>query len=252
MLFSDLMVNLSKVSRVFLSAILLSSMFLPSMVKAGVVTGEMVEVEEETQQELDTYRIKLDECESSRYRLEAKAKELDDKIAALVAKLKEIAGANVGLQSDIDGLKAENQQLLSERINNVKEAVTTTTTTTTETTKKTESNGTCNAHPVKSTLGVIIGTPFSTVDGTVRGAFSKGVQVSDKVSEKLGDSLPAQLVSKTFGFVFGAVPGAVTGLIKGFVDGIYYGICSPFTAKSISLDGHFINDWDAFDIPGDL
>lgn len=244
------MINLAKVTRIFLTSVLLSSIFVPTMVRAGVVTGQMVEVEEEFQQELDTARIKLDECESSRYRLEAKAKELDDKIAALVTKLKEIAGTNVGLQSEVDTLKAENKQLLSERINNLKQE--TVTTTTTETTKKVEAASTCNAHPVKSTLGLIIGTPLSTVDGTVRGAFSKGVQVSDAMSNKLGDSLPAQLISKTFGFVLGAVPGAVTGLLKGFIDGIKYGICAPFTAKSISLDGHFINDWDSFKIPGDL
>ncbi len=239
------MVNLSKVCRAFLISILLSSTLVPSMVKAGTV-NRLVEVDEECRQELDTNRIKLDECESSKYKLEAKAKELDDKIAALIAKLKELAGNNDNLQTEINGLKAENQKLLSERINTIKEEVVTTET------KTEKPKGVCNAHPIKSTFGTIIGTPISTVDGTLRGAFSKGVQMSDRVSDNLGDSLPAQLVAKTIGFALGAVPGAITGLIKGFVDGIKYGICAPFTAKSISLEGHYVNDWDSYNIPGDL
>lgn len=243
------MVNLKKVSRLVLVSALAVSSMIPA--HAGVVTGKMVEVDEELRQQLDASRVKIEECESSKARLDQRAQELDSKIAALVDKLKSLAADNDRLQGEVNGLKTENQKLLSERIENLKQTTVTETTTTT-TKQVVAEEDTCSPHPVKSFVGIVVGAPISTVTGTIRGAVSKGVQVSDSMNEALGESLPAQLVSKTFGLVGGAVIGTVTGLVKGLIDGIRYGFCKPLTAKNISLDGHFVNDWNSFEIPGKL
>lgn len=240
------MVKLKKVSRLVLVSALALSSVVPAY--AGVVTGKMVEVDEELRHQLDASRVKIEECESSKYRLELRAQDLDNKIASLVDKLKSLAGDNDRLLSEINGLRSENQRLLSERIEKLKEVEPEEKVVE----RKVSASNTCDPHPVKSLFGVVVGTPVSTVAGTVRGAVSKGVQVSDSMNEALGDNLPSNLFSKTFGLVGGAVIGAVSGLVKGFVDGIRYGFCQPLTAKNISLDGHFVNDWNSFDIPGDL
>lgn len=234
-------------SRKILVSVFVFAILFPSIAKAGVVTGELIEVDSELREELDAYRVKLDECDSDKYSLEVRAKDLDDKIAALAAKMKSLAMNNDRLNGELNTLKAENKQLLSERITSLKEETTTETATKAKKPAVVKSKDTCESHPIKSPLGVIVGAPVGLVAGGLRGAINKGVVVSDSMQEKLGDNIPGQFVSKTVGFVVGTIPGILSGIITGFIDGIRYGWCSPFTAKSISLEGDFVGDWDSYD-----
>lgn len=234
-------------SRKILVSVFVFAILFPSIAKAGVVTGELIEVDSELREELDAYRVKLDECDSDKYSLEVRAKDLDTKIAALAAKMKSLAMNNDRLNSQLNTLKVENKQLLSERISALKEETKAEPAPIVKKPAVVNSTDTCESHPIKSPLGVIVGAPLGLVAGGLRGAITKGVAVSDHLQENLGESLPAQFVSKTVGFVIGTIPGVLSGIITGFVDGIRYGWCSPFTAKSISLEGDFVGDWDSYD-----
>lgn len=238
---------MKKFNRLVLVSVFVISIFFPSIAKAGVVTGELVEVDSEASKELDAYRVKLDECDSEKYRLELRSKDLDDKIAALAARMKALASDNDKLNTELAALKNENKILLAERIQKLEDTTKAETAAPAKKKAVVKSDDTCESHPVKSPLGVIVGTPVGTVAGAVRGAITKGVATSDTMQEKLGDNIASQFVSKTVGFVIGTIPGLLTGLVTGFIDGIKYGWCEPFTAKSISLEGDFVNDWDSYD-----
>lgn len=239
---------MKKFSKLVLAFLLMVSVLFPTLARAGVVTGELVEVDEELNQELEAYRIKLDECESDKYKLEARAKDLDSKIASLAAKMKDLAGNNDKLSAELNKLRSENQSL-SSRIANLQTETAKAPEPTPQPKKKAvvKSGDTCDVHPIKSPLGVIVGAPVGTVAGVVRGAVTKGIETSDAMQESLGDNIPSQILSKTVGFVFGTIPGVVTGLISGLVDGIKYGWCDPFSARSISLEGDFVGDWDSYE-----
>jgi hypothetical protein len=103
------------------------------------------------------------------------------------------------------------------------------------------------ANPITSLLGVILGTPVSTVSGLLRGSITKGSEYSGTFSEEMGGGTLGHLIGVPTGMVTGIVTGGSTGLIKGLINGIVVGVEEPFSAESMSLNGEFA-DYDPYNL----
>ncbi len=104
-----------------------------------------------------------------------------------------------------------------------------------------------DANPITSLLGVIVGTPISTVSGLLRGSVAKGTEYSGTFSDEMGGGTIAQVIGVPTGMVTGVVTGGVTGVIKGLINGIVVGVDKPFSSESMSLDGEFA-DYDPYNL----
>jgi hypothetical protein len=103
-------------------------------------------------------------------------------------------------------------------------------------------------HRVFGTLvGVPVGIAAGTPIGAVRGSLSKAIVYADGFSEYMGPGLLGEAAGNVSGLGVGAVAGAFSGAAKGFTTGVKYGYLSPFSARSVSLDGGFINGYNPYD-----
>jgi hypothetical protein len=103
-------------------------------------------------------------------------------------------------------------------------------------------------HRVFGTLvGVPVGIAAGTPIGAVRGSLSKAIVYADGFSEYMGPGLLGEAAGNVSGLSVGAVAGALSGAAKGFTTGVKYGYLQPFSARSVSLDGGFINDYNPYD-----
>jgi|694.fasta_scaffold00143_91 chorismate mutase len=103
-------------------------------------------------------------------------------------------------------------------------------------------------HRVFGTLvGVPIGIAAGTPIGAVRGSISKAITYADGFSEYMGPGILGEAAGNISGLGAGAIAGAFSGAAKGFTTGVKYGYLYPFTARSVSLNGSFINGYNPYD-----
>jgi hypothetical protein len=103
-------------------------------------------------------------------------------------------------------------------------------------------------HRVFGTLvGVPVGIAAGTPIGAVRGSLSKAITYADGFSEYMGPGLLGEAAGNVSGLGVGAVAGAFTGAAKGFTTGVKYGYLCPFSSRSVSLNGNFINGYNPYD-----
>ncbi len=93
----------------------------------------------------------------------------------------------------------------------------------------------------------IISTPIGMLAGMMRGGVNKGVELADDFSDDMPDNIPAKLFGHTGGFLVGTVTGMISGVFRGLIDGITLSWDDPFSTKSASLSGNFM-DYDPFEI----
>jgi hypothetical protein len=103
-------------------------------------------------------------------------------------------------------------------------------------------------HRVFGTLiGVPVGIAAGTPIGAVRGSISKAITYADGFSEYMGPGILGEAAGNISGLGAGAIAGAFSGAAKGFTTGVKYGYLYPFTARSVSLSGSFINGYNPYD-----
>jgi chorismate mutase len=103
-------------------------------------------------------------------------------------------------------------------------------------------------HRVFGTLiGVPVGIAAGTPIGAVRGSISKAITYADGFSEYMGPGILGEAAGNISGLGAGAIAGAFSGAAKGFTTGVKYGYLYPFTARSVSLNGSFINGYNPYD-----
>jgi hypothetical protein len=103
-------------------------------------------------------------------------------------------------------------------------------------------------HRVFGTLvGVPVGIAAGTPIGAVRGSVSKAITYADGFSEYMGPGLLGEAAGNVSGLSVGAIAGAFSGAAKGFTTGVKYGYLQPFSARSVSLNGGFINGYNPYD-----
>jgi hypothetical protein len=103
-------------------------------------------------------------------------------------------------------------------------------------------------HRVFGTLvGVPVGIAAGTPIGAVRGSVSKAITYADGFSEYMGPGLLGEAAGNVSGLGVGAIAGAFSGAAKGFTTGVKYGYLQPFSARSVSLNGGFINGYNPYD-----
>ena len=103
-------------------------------------------------------------------------------------------------------------------------------------------------HRVFGTLvGVPVGIAAGTPIGAVRGSISKAITYADGFSEYMGPGLLGEAAGNVSGLGVGSVAGAFSGAAKGFTTGVKYGYLQPFSARSVSLNGGFINGYNPYD-----
>jgi hypothetical protein len=96
-------------------------------------------------------------------------------------------------------------------------------------------------------VGVPVGIAAGAPIGAVRGSLSKAITYADGFSEYMGPGLLGEAAGNVSGLGVGAVAGALSGAAKGFTTGVKYGYLSPFSARSVSLNGSFINGYNPYD-----
>ena len=63
----------------------------------------------------------------------------------------------------------------------------------------------------------------------------------------MGPGILGEAAGNISGLGAGAIAGAFSGAAKGFTTGVKYGYLYPFTARSVSLSGSFINGYNPYD-----
>lgn len=101
--------------------------------------------------------------------------------------------------------------------------------------------------PVTSLVGMALGTPVSMIAGMARGSLSKSIEYAGEFPQSMGDGMFSHLVGVPGGALVGLFTGGITGLLRGTFNGVINGIDYPFTAKSVSLDGKFL-DYEPYEI----
>ncbi|MEB3315778.1 MAG: hypothetical protein VKK32_06165, partial [Candidatus Melainabacteria bacterium] len=96
-------------------------------------------------------------------------------------------------------------------------------------------------------IGPFFTAPAGLVLGAVRGTASKSVDHSKDLYDALGGGIWGTAIGAPVGFIGGAVSGLFTGGTKGLVDGVVIGVEEPFSLKSISSEGKYL-DFDSYDI----
>jgi hypothetical protein len=94
-------------------------------------------------------------------------------------------------------------------------------------------------------FGTLVGVPVGIAAG--RGSLSKAIVYADGFSEYMGPGLLGEAAGNVSGLSVGAVAGALSGAAKGFTTGVKYGYLQPFSARSVSLNGGFINGYNPYD-----
>lgn len=148
--------------------------------------------------------------------------DLERQIATLRQSIDSLRTQGMGTQSDISSLNAKVAALIAE---NEK--------------KKTDIN-------FQQLVSPVFTAPVGTVMGAVRGAASKSTDHTKDFYDALGGGVWGT-VAAPVGFLSGAVSGLVSGTAKGFVDGVVVGVEEPFSLRSISMDGKYL-DFDSYDI----
>lgn len=98
-------------------------------------------------------------------------------------------------------------------------------------------------------FGSVFGSTVGSVAGLVRGASNKGADYASSFSDGMGEGILGNVVGKPAGFVTGLVAGGGTGLANGFATGITEGWSEPFTARSFTMEGDFL-DYDPYEFLG--
>lgn len=162
-------------------------------------------------------RLKATSSESTSLR-----QDLERQIAALKQSLEGLKAQNTTVQSDVNSLNTKVVGLIAE---NEKRA---------------------NVE-LEEFIGPFFTAPAGLVLGAVRGSASKSVDHSKDLYDALGGGVWGTAVGVPVGFMGGAVSGLFTGGTKGLVDGVVIGVEEPFSLKSISSEGKYL-DFDSYDI----
>jgi len=149
--------------------------------------------------------------------------DLERQIATLRQSMDSLRTQNMGIQSDVNSLNTKVNGLIAE---NEK--------------KKTDID-------LAQFVSPFFTAPTGTILGAVRGTASKSVDHSKDLYKALGGGVWGTTVGAPVGFIGGAVSGLFTGATKGLVDGVVVGVEEPFSLRSISMDGKYL-DFDSYDI----
>jgi hypothetical protein len=162
-------------------------------------------------------RLKATSSESTSLR-----EDLERQIAVLKQNIEGLKAQNTNIQSDINSLNTKVVGLIaeSEKKNDVE---------------------------LEEFIGPFFTAPVGLVLGAVRGTASKSVDHSKDLYDAFGGGVWGTAIGAPVGFIGGAVSGLFTGGTKGLVDGLVIGVEEPFSLKSISSEGKYL-DFDSYDI----
>ena len=162
-------------------------------------------------------RLKATSSESTSLR-----QEIERQIATLKQSIEGLRAQNTAVQSDVNSLNTKVVGLIAE---NEKRADV----------------------ELEEFIGPFFTAPAGLVLGAVRGTASKSVDHSKDLYDSLGGGIWGTAIGAPVGFIGGAVSGLFTGGTKGLVDGVVIGVEEPFSLKSISSEGKYL-DFDSYDI----
>jgi hypothetical protein len=162
-------------------------------------------------------RLKATSSESTSLR-----QEIERQIAALKQNIEGLRAQGTNVQSDVNSLNTKVVGLIAE---NEKRADV----------------------ELEEFIGPFFTAPVGLVLGAVRGTASKSVDHSKDLYDALGGGVWGTAIGAPVGFIGGAVSGLFTGGTKGLVDGVVIGVEEPFSLKSISSEGKYL-DFDSYDI----
>lgn len=227
---------------------------------AGGLPRSMTNISADLRNELDRARIDADEYKNLYFEQQAESKKLRSDLDSSNQKCNDCYREKAVLDGTVASLRNENQDLnrkvgeykakadmatavvaVEPSLNKAKSPVM-------EPKVNSDEHDLSVLDRVFGTLvGVPVGIAAGAPIGAVRGSVSKAVNYADGFSEYMGPGVLGEAAGNVSGLAVGAIAGAFSGAAKGFVTGVKYGYLSPFTARSLSLDGDFIGGYDPYD-----
>ncbi|MFM7457903.1 MAG: hypothetical protein ACKO3R_04490 [bacterium] len=221
---------------------------------AGGLPRPMTDLSSDLRNELERARLNADEYKNLYLDQQAEARKLRTDLDSANQKCNDCYRDKAQLDGSIASLRGENQEL-NRKVGEYKakaDLLVLTPPVSPEVEAKPEiakvGEDSSIFHRVFGTLvGVPVGIAAGTPIGAVRGSVSKAITYADGFSEYMGPGLLGEAAGNVSGLGVGAVAGAFSGAAKGFTTGVKYGYLSPFSARSVSLDGAFTNGYNPYD-----
>jgi len=221
---------------------------------AGGLPRPMTDLSSDLRNELERARLNADEYKNLYLDQQAEARKLRTDLDSANQKCNDCYRDKAQLDGSVASLRGENQEL-NRKVGEYKAkadllAITPVVSPKIEAKPEVAEADEDNSifHRVFGTLvGVPVGIAAGTPIGAVRGSVSKAVAYADGFSEYMGTGLLGEAAGNVSGLGVGAVAGAFSGAAKGFTTGVKYGYLHPFSARSVSLNGGFINGYNPYD-----